>query len=485
MSPTGIRPFWKNFIQGKWVEGGRGRTIPLENPATAEPLAEVSRAEVEDVAPAVEAARRAFDAGTLRHMRPAQRMDLLFRIAEELEGITAEIGLAECLDNGKRITDARNQSGASARYFRYYGGLADKLEGRTIPLGEGYLDYTLLEPYGVSAQVVPWNFPLQLAVRSLSCALATGNSVVIKAPVLCPLSVLLLGEACERAGVPEGSVNILCGRGGDVGRALVSHPGVDHVVFTGSVPTGQAILREAAERVIPSVMELGGKSAGVVYPDADLDAVAEDVMQGAFSNAGQICSILSRLIVHESVHDDLLERVVRRTEALSVGPGIEDHDVTPLISAGQLEKVEGLCRRAETEGAERMTGGRRVSRLPGHFFPPTVYGGVRPDMEIAREEVFGPVLAFLRFDTPDQAVRLANGTEFGLVAGVYTEDLGLAHWTAGRLVAGQVFVNEWFAGGVETPFGGTKRSGFGREKGQEALLNYVQTKNVAVRMKTP
>jgi aldehyde dehydrogenase (NAD+)/betaine-aldehyde dehydrogenase len=232
-------------------------------------------------------------------------------------------------------------------------------------------------------------------------------------------------------------------------------------------------------------MELGGKSAGVVYPDADLDAVADDVMQGAFSNAGQICSILSRLVVHGSIYDDLLDRVARRTEALSVGPGIEDHDVTPLISADQLDKVEGFCRGAEAAGAERVTGGRRAAGLPGHFFPPTVYGGVQPDMEIAREEVFGPVLSFLRFDTPDQAVYLANGTEFGLVAGVYTQDLSLAHWTAGRLVAGQVFVNEWFAGGVETPFGGTKRSGFGREKGQEALLNYVQTKNVAVRLNTP
>jgi aldehyde dehydrogenase (NAD+)/betaine-aldehyde dehydrogenase len=257
------------------------------------------------------------------------------------------------------------------------------------------------------------------------------------------------------------------------------------VVFTGSVPTGHAILREAAERVIPAVMELGGKSAGVVYPDADLDAVAEDVMSGAFSNAGQICSILSRLIVHGSVHDDLLDRVVRRTEALTVGPGIEDHDVTPLISADQLDKVERLCLGAEASGAGRVAGGRRVSGLPGHFFPPTVYAGVRPDMEIAREEVFGPVLSFMRFETPDEAVRLANGTEFGLVAGVYTPDLDLAHWTAGRLVAGQVFVNEWFAGGVETPFGGTKRSGFGREKGQEALLNYVRTKNVAIRLRTP
>ena len=485
MPQPGIRPFWKNYIHGQWVEGARGRRLTLENPATAKPLAEIARAEVEDVDRAVASARAAFESGALRCMKPESRLALLFRIADELEAAVEEIGLIECLDNGKNITSARTQAAASARYFRYYGGVADKLEGRTIPLGDGYVDYTLLEPYGVSAQVVPWNFPLQIAVRSVSSALAAGNSVVVKSPVLCPLSICLLGEACERAGLPEGTLNILCGRGSDVGSALVAHPEVDHVVFTGSVPTGKAILRQAAERVIPAVMELGGKSAGLVYPDADLDAVAEDVMIGAFSNSGQICSILSRLLVHKDVYDDLLDRVARRTATLSVGPGIEDHDVTPLISADQLDKVEGFCMRAEEAGAERVAGGRRDPDLPGHFLPPSIYAGVEPHMEIAQEEIFGPVLSVMRFETPEEAVAMANGTDFGLVAGVYTRDLSLAHWTAGRLVAGQVFVNEWFAGGVETPFGGTKRSGYGREKGQEALLNYVRTKNVAVRLQTP
>jgi len=483
MSQPAIRPFWKNYIAGRWVDGSRDRRISLENPATAEPLAEIARAEVEDAERAVQAAGKAFDSGRLRYLKPVARMDLLFRIAAELEALSEEIGLAECLDNGKRISEARVQAAESARYFRYYGGIADKLEGRSIPLGEGYVDYTVLEPYGVSAQVVPWNFPLQLAVRSVSCALAAGNSVVVKAPVLCPLSVCLLGEACQRAEVPAGAVNIICGLGSEVGRALVGHPGVNHVVFTGSVSTGQAILRQTAERVIPAIMELGGKSGAVVYPDANLDAVAADVIGGAFANAGQICSVLSRLIVHNTVYDDLMERVLQRSKALSVGPGIDDHDITPLISAEQLDKVEAFCRRAEGDGAAAAAGGRRVAELPGHFFPPTVFVGVNPHMEIAREEVFGPVLCTMPFETPEEAVALTNGTDFGLVAGVYTNDLDLAHWTAARLVAGQVFVNQWFAGGVETPFGGTKRSGFGREKGQEALLNYVQTKNVAIRLR--
>ena len=481
-SQQAIRPFWKNFIGGRWVEGARGRRIALEDPATAEPLAEIARAEVEDADRAVQAARHAFDADVLRAIKPERRAAMLFRIADALEALAEQIGQAECLDNGKRISDARAQAGESARYFRYYGGIADKLEGRSIPLGEAYVDYTMHEPYGVSAQVVPWNYPLQLAVRSVSCALAAGNTVVVKSPVLCPLSVCLLGEACQRAEVPDGAVNILCGSGAEVGTALVAHPGVDHVVFTGSVPTGRAILRLAAERVIPSVMELGGKSAGVVYPDADLDAVADDVITGAFSNAGQLCSILARLIVHRRIFKDLSARLVERIAKLSVGPGIEDHDVTPLISAAQRDKVEAFCRRAEAAGACRVVGGRPAPDLPGHFFLPSVYADVSPEMEIAKEEIFGPVLCLLRFETPEEAVALANGTDYGLVAGVYTRDLNLAHWTARQLVAGQVFVNQWFAGGVETPFGGTRRSGFGREKGQEAMLNYVQTKNVAIRL---
>ncbi len=479
---TEIRTYWQNFIGGKWVDGARGRRIAVENPATAEPIAEIARAEVEDVDRAVAAARRSFEAGALTGLRPAERAALMFRIAAELERLTEEVALAECLDNGKRLSDARAQAPEAARYFTYYGGLADKLEGRMIPLGDGYVDYTIPAPYGVSAQVVPWNYPISLAARSLSCALATGNSVVIKSPELSPLSVCLLAEACERAGVPDGAVNVICGYGSDAGAALVAHPGVDHIVFTGSVATGRAILHAAAERIVPCVMELGGKSAGIVYPDADLDRAVASTAVGIYSNAGQICSAASRLLVHRSIHDEVVDRLVAQAKGLRIGPGIEDPDLTPLISARQLDRVEGYCLAGAQAGAVAATGGRRVPDRPGHFMQPTIFTGVTPDMTIAREEIFGPVLCVLPFDEPDEAIAIANGTDYGLVAGVYTRDLTLAHRTAERLVAGQVFVNEWFAGGVETPFGGTKRSGYGREKGQEALLNYVQTKNVAIRL---
>jgi len=479
---TKFRKYWQNYIGGKWVDGSAGGRIPLENPATAEPLAEIAQATAADVDAAVAAARKAFEARTLVDMRPAARGQLMLDIARHFTDMAEDVALAECLDNGKTLAGGRNEAMAAVRYLTYYGGAADKLEGAMIPLGAGYVDYTIPAPYGVSAQIVPWNFPLQIAARSIACALATGNTVVLKSPELSPLSIALLAEACERAGVPEGCVNVICGYGHEAGAALAGHADVDHIVFTGSVATGRAILHAAAERIVPSIMELGGKSAGIVYADADLDQAATSTAIGIFSHAGQVCSAQSRLVVHRSVHDEVVDRLINHAEGLSIGPGIDGCDLGPLISAPQRDKVEGYCLAGEQGGATAATGGRRFDELPGHFMQPTVFTGVAPDMTIAQEEIFGPVIAVLPFDDNEEAIDIANGTDYGLVAGVYTKDLDRAHVTADRLSAGQVFVNEWFAGGVETPFGGTKRSGFGREKGKEALLNYVQTKNVAVKL---
>ncbi|MCW5731881.1 MAG: aldehyde dehydrogenase family protein [Alphaproteobacteria bacterium] len=480
---AGIKDYWQNFIGGVWVDGANGARIPVENPATGQVIAEVARASEAEVDRAVAAARACFNARTLIDMRPMARGRMLLEIARHMEAMAEEIALAECLDNGKTLAGGRNEAMAAARYFTYYGGATDKIEGRMIPLGAGYVDYTIPAPFGVSAQIVPWNFPLQIAARSVACALATGNTVVLKSPELSPLSCTFIAEACRRAGVPEGAFNLICGYGHDCGASLVGHDDIDHIVFTGSVGTGQSILRAASRRVLPCVMELGGKSAGIVFPDADLDQAAASSAIGIFSHAGQVCSAQSRLLVHRSVHDEMVDRIVRRAGALSIGPGIEGCDLGPVISAAQLDKVEGHCLAAQQAGAEAATGGRRVDRA-GHFMQPTIFVGVRPDMQIAREEVFGPVLAVQPFDEPEEAIALANGTDYGLCAGVYTRDLRLAHWSAERLVAGQVFVNEWFAGGIETPFGGTRRSGYGREKGQEALLNYIQTKNVGIRIES-
>jgi aldehyde dehydrogenase (NAD+) len=277
-------------------------------------------------------------------------------------------------------------------------------------------------------------------------------------------------------------VNIICGYGHEAGAALVRHPGVDHIVFTGSVPTGKSILHAAADRVVPCVMELGGKSAAIIYPDADLEQVIASTKLGIFYNSGQVCSAMSRVLVQACIHDEVVDRLKAMTQNLSIGPGIDNHDVTPLISAAQLERVETFCRSGLAAGAVAILGGSRVKDSNGYFMQPTLFTQVTPAMSIAREEIFGPALSLLTFDSAEEAIAMANGTDYGLVAGVFTQDLDRALWTADRLVAGQVYVNEWFAGGIETPFGGTKRSGYGREKGQEALLNYVQSKNIAIRL---
>ncbi|SDK60526.1 aldehyde dehydrogenase family protein [Aliiruegeria lutimaris] len=479
---TGIRSYWKNYIAGKWVDASNGGRLPVTDPATGQTICEVARGTTEDIDAAVAAARACFASRALQLMPPHERGALMFRIADELEKAADEIALVECRDNGKTLKNGHGEIPLTRRYLRYYGGLADKLEGRQIPLGDGMLDYTVLAPYGVSAQIVPWNGPLPVGARSIACALVTGNTVVLKSPEDSPLSLFLFAEACERAGVPAGAVNIVCGIGSEAGAALVAHDDIDHIVFTGSVETGKSVLRAAAERVVPCVMELGGKSGGIVFPDADLDQVAESAAAGIFKHAGQICSAGSRLIVHRSVYDDVVARLVAKAKALDVGPGIEGHTMGPLISAQQLERVIALCRFGVEEGATLATGGDRVAGLDGYFMTPTVFADVRPDMRIAQDEFFGPVVVVIPFDTTDEAIEIANGTDYGLAAGLYTRDLSTAHVVADRLVAGQVYVNQWWAGGVETPFGGMKRSGYGREKGQEALLGYVQTKNVGIRL---
>ncbi len=476
-----IKNYWQNYIGGRWVDSVSGRRLPVENPATGRPFAEIACAEGPDVDLAVEAARRAVAGRALYDMKPDKRCQLLNRMASEVRALGPEIIPVLTADNGKNLEFSADEVEGTARYFEYYAGMADKMHGRSIPLGDGYVDYTQLAPYGVSAQVVPWNFPLELAARSLAPALAGANAVVIKSPELSPLAVCFLAIAAEKAGLPEGYLNIICGLGNVAGEALTGHLGIDHIVFTGSVATGRRILHKAAERVVPCVMEMGGKSAGIVFPDADLDATARSAAIGILAHGGQVCSAGSRLIVHRSVHDQIVDKIVAVAKGFTMGPGDANHFLTPLISANQLEKVEGYCRSGIQAGAKPVIGGKRADR-PGYFMSPTVFTGVTQDMTIHREEIFGPVLSVLPFDEPDEALSIANGTEYGLAAGVYTRDLKRAHWMADRLEAGTVFVNQWFAGGNEVPFGGFKRSGFGREKGVEALGNYVQVRNIAIRL---
>lgn len=478
-----LAPFWRNYIDGQWVEGGAGR-IAVTDPATGQALADQASASPEDVDAAVQAARRVHLSGALTALRPLERGRMVQAMGRYLLAHKDEIARVLTFEQGKPLWESAMEVEGAALYFEYYGNQASTVEGRSVPLGDGYFDWTEHEPYGVSAQIIPWNYPLEMTARSLSAALATGNACVIKPPELTPLTHAWIARAAEDAGFPPGAVNIVCGLGQTAGAALAGHPQINQLVFTGSVPTGIAIATAAARNVVPCVLELGGKSAAIVHDDADLAAFETDLRWGIFFNAGQVCSAMSRVIVHESRADELVERAAAVASGLSVGPGIDRQEfganMGALVSTPQRDRAEAMVARAESQGARLVTGGRKLNR-DGAFLEPSVLADVTPDMDIAQQEVFGPVLSVLTFRDDAEAIALANGTEYGLVAGVFTADLNRATGAARQLRAGQVFVNEWYAGGVETPFGGFGKSGYGREKGREALWNYVQTKNIAIK----
>lgn len=482
--PVQVKPYWQNYIDGAFVDGGAGR-LDVDDPGTGEKLAEQAIADAGDVDRAVSAARRVHETGALTNLRPVERGRMVRKMGEYLLANIDEIAPILSLESGKPLWEARIEVEGAARYFEYYGNQAETVEGRSIPLGAGYFDFTVYEPFGVSGQIIPWNYPLEMTARSLSAALATGNTCVIKTPELDPLTNFHFAKAAEHAGLPEGAVNILCGYGHEAGAALSGHSGVNQVVFTGSVQTGIAIATAAAKNVVPCVLELGGKSAAIVYEDADVANLIDNVRWGIFFNSGQVCSAMSRMIVHESIHDEVVERVVDLAKTISVGPGIERAEFGPnmgaMASLAQRDRAADMCSEAQRQGAVAATGGRKLNRQ-GFFLEPTVFTGVEPEMTIAQEEVFGPVLSVMKFANEDEAVAIANGTQYGLVGGVFTADIDRAMRAANQIRAGQIFVNEWYAGGVETPFGGYGKSGYGREKGREALWNYVQTKNVAIRI---
>lgn len=471
---------WLNFICGEWVDSET--RIEVRDPSTNEVFATIASATLDDAERAIAAARACVKEGRLTRQRPAQRAELLYRIGAEIRTLVEEGAVLASRENGKSVNDARDEITEAARYFEYYAGMADKIEGKSIPLGEDYVDFTSYEPQGISVQIVPWNFPVSICARSLAPALAAGNAVIVKSPELSPLAITLLAIACERAGLPKGALSVLAGPGREVGAALVSHRETNQIVFTGSVPTGRAIMRAAAENSVPCVMELGGKSAAVVFPDADLDQLIESVRWGIYFNAGQVCSAMSRLLVQREVYDDVVARVAELACGLSIGAGKDNPDLTPVVSMQQRDGILEICRQAVEDGARLVCGGGAAEGLPGAFVQPTVFADVTPDMRLFGDEVFGPVIAITPFDSEEDAYELANGTDYGLVAGVFTQDISRAMRASRALDAGQVFVNEWFAGGIETPFGGNRLSGYGREKGQEALYSYVRTKNVAIRV---
>ncbi len=479
-----MREFWQNYIDGAWCDGGAGR-IDVIDPGNGTVLAVHALADTADVDRAVRAAERVHTSRVLVDMRPMERGRMVQEMGRWLLAHLDEIAEVLTREQGKPLWEAEIEVKGAALYFEYYGNQASTVEGKSIPLGAGYFDWTVNEPFGVSAQIIPWNYPLEMTARGVAAALATGNACAIKSPELTPLTNGYIAKAAEAAGFPAGTVNVLCGLGQDAGAAMVSHPGVRQIVFTGSVRTGIAIATAAAQNVVPCVLELGGKSAAIVHDDADLEAFENDIRWGIYFNAGQVCSAMSRVIVHESRRDELVERAKNVAQSLSVGPGIERTEaganMGAMVSEAQRDRAAGMVQEAEAQGARVVSGGRKLNR-PGAFLEPTVLDGVTSDMTIAQEEVFGPVLSVMSFRDDAEAIEIANSTEYGLVGGVFTRDLDRATRVAQRMRAGQVFVNEWYAGGIETPFGGFGKSGYGREKGREALWNYVQTKNIAVKL---
>ncbi|BEP16398.1 aldehyde dehydrogenase family protein [Acidothermaceae bacterium B102] len=476
-------PVIHHFIHGAAVESSSGDYFDSLDPATGSVVARVAAGNAQDVDAAVHDARSA--AGSWADVTPVQRAHVLFRIAAALRAEAEPLALAETLDNGKPLSQARSDVESSARYFEYYAGAVDKLQAETIPMGPDYLSYTRFEPYGVTAQVIPWNAPLQQAARGFAPALAAGNTIVAKPAEDTSLTCVRLAEIASRCGLPDGVLNVVTGLGEVTGDALVRHPEVDKIAFTGSLPTGQLVMKAAADRVVPVTLELGGKSPNIVFADADLDSAAAGAIRAITLNAGQICSAGSRLLVHRSVHDEVVQRLVALSARVTVGPGVRDPDMGPLTTEDQWRRVRGYLDLALEEGTSFASGGKvpTDSALRGGWFvEPTIVVGVASQMRIAQEEIFGPVLCVIPFDDDAEAVQIANDTDFGLVAGIWTTSLSRAHRVAAQIKAGQVFVNEYFAGGVETPFGGYKRSGIGREKGLEGLRQYLQVKSVTVRI---
>jgi aldehyde dehydrogenase (NAD+) len=476
----------KMFVDGDWVESAAQETIISIDPATRESLAEFPRGKEPDVDRAVEAARRAFESPEWSEMAPAERGRILLRLAEKIRGRADELARLETLDSGKPLVQSRTDVEIAARYCEYFGGVADKILGETIPVQPDILDYTLREPLGVTAHIVPWNYPIQLALRGGAPALAAGNAVVLKPAEETPVTTIKVAEMAQEAGLPDGVFNVITGYGEEAGAALVGHPDIDHVTFTGSVPTGIGVMKAAAEKVKPVTLELGGKSPNIVFGDANIEEALDWVVRSIVQNAGQTCSAGSRLIVERSIHDEFVERVVERMESLRIGPGTEDSDLGPIISEKQLERILGYMDLAKEDNVRILTGGGKPepNGLPdGFFFEPTVLDGLNPDHRLAKEEIFGPVLAVLTFETVGEAAAIANSTEYGLITGIWTNDISKAHWLASKVRTGQVFINNYGAGGgIEMPFGGYGKSGFGREKGLEALKNYTQVKNVAVKI---
>jgi len=476
------------IIDGKLVPAVSGRTFATINPATGEEIAQVAHGGREDIALAVAAARRAFENPAWRRMSAVDRSNLLLKLADLIERNAEELAVLECMDNGKPASMTRwVEIEGSIRTFRYYAGWPTKFGGETLPVsprsGAQILNYTTREPVGVAGLIVPWNYPMSMAAWKVAPALAAGCTVVLKPAEQTPLTALRLGELALEAGTPAGVLNVVPGFG-DAGAALVEHPDVDKVAFTGSTEVGKLIVRGSTVNLKKVSLELGGKSPQIVLPDADLEAAAASIASGIFFNQGQTCTAGSRLYAHASIHDKLLQLVANQAAALKIGNGLDPQTTFgPLVSEEQWDRVSSYVDIGRAEGAEVVIGGKRpVGQDKGFFFEPTILAGATPSMRVVREEIFGPVLSALSWSDPDDLVRQANDSEFGLSAGIWTNDVKSAHRLAGAVRAGTVWVNCFNMVDNATPFGGFKQSGWGREHGRNAMELYSEIKSVWINL---
>ena len=474
----------RNFINGKFIDSISKENIPIINPANQKVVGNIDQALDDEINLAFESAKKAFDKRILLDMDPKKKSNMMRAIATKLREYKNEGGKILSQENGKTIAQCVDEFNGAADTFDFYAGMTDKIQNKLIPSGKDTFNYVVLEPFGVSLQIVQLNYPVAIFSGMVAQNLIVGNTIVIKPPELCPLSSNFYGKIFEEVGVPNGIINIVHGFGDVTGRKLVKNKGSDYIVFTGSPEVASEILKETADRIVPCHFELGGKSAAIIFPDADIDKAVESTVKGIFKpNAGQICVAMSRVIVHPKIKDEYMTKLISKSKKLKIGPGENpETEVTPLISKDQMQRVSNYVNSGIQSGATLELGGKEDQNKDGNFYLPTIFDNVSTKATIAQEEIFGPVASVFNFETENEAIEIANSTSYGLASGVFTADDQKAKWTAERIKAGIIWHNDWFVDGINLPGGGYKKSGYGRDGGMDGIYSHGQTKRVSKRL---